>query len=97
MKVPDYWRDCIDAYLFAIEAQCVVTLRVANFASWHPHSAAESHRMLTEKVFALSDAHVAGVTSFLNGNDPLEMMRSALLPIRRRVRENHRRLLRASA
>jgi hypothetical protein len=53
--------------------------------------------MVTEKFLALSDAQFAAATSFLNGNNPMEMMRSALLPIRRCVRQNRRRLLRATA
>jgi hypothetical protein len=97
MKVSDYWRHWMDACLFATEAQCVVTLRMVNFASGHSQSEAEGHRMVTEKFLALWDAQFAAATSFLNGNNPMEMMRSALLPIRRCVRQNRRRLLRAMA
>jgi hypothetical protein len=53
--------------------------------------------MVTEKILALSEAQVAAATSFANGNDPIEMMKSALLPVRRCVRQNRRRLLRSTA
>jgi hypothetical protein len=88
MKVYNYWHDWFDMFGFAAEAQCVVTLRMVNFATGHSQSGAESRRMVTEKILALSEAQVAAATSFANGNDPIEMMKSALLPVRRCVRQN---------
>jgi len=44
---------------------------MANFASYHPQSQAESHRMVAEKILVLSDAQFAAAASFLNGNDPM--------------------------
>jgi hypothetical protein len=88
------WRNWIDASLFAAEAQCVVALRMTQFASGEPNSAAESRRMVSEKFAALSEAQLAAASSFLQGNSPAEVMRSALAPIKRRVQKNRRRLSR---
>jgi hypothetical protein len=48
--------------------------------------------MVTEKFTALSAAHPAATSALLNGNNPVQIMNSALLPIKRRVRKNRHRL-----
>jgi hypothetical protein len=85
-----FWRNLIDAGLFAAEVQggpapnAPCLRRIG--------SSAEIRRMVTEKFTALSAAHAAATSAFLNGNNPVQIMNSALLPIKRRVRKNRHRL-----
>jgi hypothetical protein len=92
MPMLDLWRHWIDASLFAAEAQCVVALRMMQFAEGGPHSAAEGRRMVTEKFIAFSAAQLAAASSLVRGGSPAETMRSALAPIRLHVRKNRIRL-----
>jgi hypothetical protein len=48
--------------------------------------------MVTEKFTALSAGHAAATSAFLSGHNPVQIMNSALLPIKRRVRKNRHRL-----
>jgi hypothetical protein len=43
---------------------------------------------VTEKFTALSAGHAAATSAFLSGNNPVQIMNSALVPIKRRVRKN---------
>ena len=88
----DFWRNLIDAGLFAAEVQGVIALRLMRLASGGSESSAEIRRMVTEKFTALYAAHAAATPALLNGNNPLQIMNSALLPIKRRVRKNRHRL-----
>ena len=88
----DFWRNLIDAGLFAAEVQGVIVLRLMRLASGGSEASAEIRRMVTEKFTALSAAHAAATSAFLNGNNPVQIMNSALLPIKRRVRKNRHRL-----
>ena len=87
----DFWRNLIDAGLFAAEVQGVIALRLIRLASGGSESA-EIRRMVTEKFTALSAGHAAATSAFLSGNNPVQIMNSALLPIKRRVRKNRHRL-----
>ena len=89
------WRNWIDAGLFVAEAQCVVALRMTRFASGGRTSVAEGRRMVAEKFAALSEAHFAAAASLARGRSAAEVTRSALAPIKLRVRKNRRRLSRS--
>jgi hypothetical protein len=52
----DFWRNLIDAGLFAAEVQGVIALRLMRLASGGSESSAEIRRMVTEKFTALSAA-----------------------------------------
>jgi len=88
----DFWRHLIDAGLFAAEVQGVIALRLIRLASGGSEASAEIRRMVTEKFTALSAGHAAATSAFLSGNNPVQIMSSALLPIKRRVRKNRHRL-----
>ena len=88
----DFWRNLIDAGLFAAEVQGVIALRLIRLASGGSEASAEMSRMVTEKFTALSAGHAAATSAFLSGNNPVQIMSSALLPIKRRVRKNRHRL-----
>jgi hypothetical protein len=88
----DFWRNLIDAGLFAAEVQGVIALRLIRLASGGSETSAEIRRMVTEKFTALSAGHAAATSAFLSGSNPVQIMNSALLPIKRRVRKNRHRL-----
>jgi hypothetical protein len=88
----DFWRNLIDAGLFAAEVQGVIALRLIRLASGGSEASAEISRMVTEKFTAFSAGHAAATSAFLSGNNPVQIMNSALLPIKRRVRKNRHRL-----
>jgi hypothetical protein len=73
----DFWRNLIDAGLFAAEVQGVIALRLMRLASGGSEASAEIRRMVTEKFTALSAAHAAATSAFLNGNNPVQIMNSA--------------------
>jgi hypothetical protein len=76
----------------AAEVQGVIALRLIRLASGGSEASAEMSRMVTEKFTALSAGHAAATSAFLSGNNPVQIMSSALLPIKRRVRKNRHRL-----
>jgi hypothetical protein len=89
-----FWRNWFDAGRFALDTQCVITLRMMRLASGGPSVAAETQRMIAEKVGALAAAQVAGALSLASGKNAGIAAKRALAPIRRRVRANRRRLAR---
>src|SRR5258708_19143367 len=82
------WRNLIDAGLFAAEVQGVIALRLIRLASGGSETSAEIRRMVTEKFTALSAGHATATSAFLGGNNPVQIMNSALLPIKPPVRKN---------
>jgi hypothetical protein len=69
----DFWRNLIDAGLFAAEVQGVIALRLMRLASGGSEASAEIRRMVTEKFTALSAAHAAATSALLNGNNPVQI------------------------
>jgi hypothetical protein len=92
MPMFDVWRDWIDVSLLAAEAQAVVALRMMRIASGGPRAAAETHRMVSEKFAALSAAKAAATSALVRGSGPTKVMRSALAPVKRHVRNNRNHL-----
>ena len=66
----DFWRNLIDAGLFAAEVQGVIALRLIRLASGGSEASAEMSRMVTEKFAALSAAHAAATSAFPQGQQP---------------------------
>jgi hypothetical protein len=89
-----FWRQWIDAGRFAFDTQCVITLRMMRLASGGPTVAAETQRMITEKVGALAAAQVAGALALASGKSAGIAAGRAMTPVRRCVRANRRRLSR---
>jgi hypothetical protein len=77
----DFWRNLIDAGLFAAEVQGVIALRLIRLASGG-----------SEKIHRALSRSRGRTAAFLSGNNPVQIMNSALLPIKRRVRKNRHRL-----
>jgi hypothetical protein len=80
-----------DAARLAIDAQSVVALRLARFASgdWR-----EAQRMTTEKVAALAQVQVATAAGILSGKRGPAVAKKAIGIYGKRVRGNRRRLSR---
>jgi hypothetical protein len=80
-----------DAARLTIDAQSVVALRLARFASgdWR-----EAQRMTTEKVAALAQVQVATAVGLMSGKRAPAVAKKAIGIYGKRVRGNRRRLSR---
>jgi hypothetical protein len=76
-----------------IEAQGVIALRMMKFAAGGAGVESEFSRMFAEKALAVVDAQIEASLSALTGQPHLVPARTVAL-YRRRVRANHRRLIR---
>jgi hypothetical protein len=87
-----FWKPWLDAMRFGFEVQSVITLRLLKIAAGGEGSGGECARMVTEKVKAVADAHMAGAVALAQGKSITTATKRAMAPIKRRVRANHRRL-----
>ena len=76
------------------EAQNVVALRLWRIASGGARGHAEVNRMVTEKIAAVGEAHVAAAAAVMTGRPDHVVAGKALGVFRKRVRANKRRLSR---
>lgn len=76
-----------------IEAQGVIALRMMKFAAGGVGVESEFNRMFAEKALAVVDAQIEASLGALTGQSHLVPARTVAL-YRRRVRANHRRLIR---
>lgn len=90
----DFWNDWVDAAVFGLEAQSVIALRLIKIASGGPAADAEFELMVTEKFAAVAAAHGAALAALAGGKSLPDAAMLALVPLRRRVRANRRRLSR---
>jgi hypothetical protein len=88
----DFWADWIEALRFGCEAQGVISARLMLFACGAPNAAAEAERMVSEKIAAFSDAHIAAERALADGLGFYAAAQSAYLPLQRAVRANSTRL-----
>ena len=86
-----------DVARLAIEAQSVVALRMARFASSAEFDWREAQRMTTEKVAALAQVQVATAASLMSGKRAPAVAKKAIGIYAKRVRGNRRRLSRRKA
>ena len=87
-----YWNPWLEAVKFSFEVQSVITMRVLKIAAGGAGSAAESLRMVTEKVEAAVAGQTAGAFALAQGQGIKRAAKRAIAPVKRRVRANHRRL-----
>jgi hypothetical protein len=83
-----------DAARLAVDAQSVVALRLARFASGAHFAWREAQRMTTEKVAALAQVQVATALGVLSGKRAPAVAKKAIGIYGKRVRRNRRRLSR---
>jgi hypothetical protein len=88
----DFWTAWIEALRFGCEAHSVISARLMLFASGAPDAAAEAARMVSEKIAAFSDAHIAAERALAGGLGFYAAAQSAYLPLQRAVRANRKRL-----
>ena len=88
----EFWRHWIDANTLALDANCVIAMRMARFAGGGPMASAEAQRMVTEKVGAVVASQFATSLALATGATMGSAYESALAPFRRSVRANRRRL-----
>jgi hypothetical protein len=79
----------------AWEAQSVVALRLMRIASESAHGRqSESHRMVAEKMAALTEAQTAATIAALRGGGGHRVAKKVLGVYKKRVRRNTKRLAR---
>jgi hypothetical protein len=90
-----WWKLWIDVLDLGLEARRVIALRLARIAAGGAAAEAECARMVSEKFAAAAAARRAAAAALAKGQwiDTAAML--ALVPVRRTVRANHRRLVRA--
>ena len=92
--MPDFWKDWIDAAALGLEAQGVIAMRLLKIAAGGPAADAECQLMVAEKFAAAVAAQAAVANALARGRSIHDAAALALVPMRRRVRANHRRLMR---
>jgi hypothetical protein len=90
-----WWKFWIDALELGLQAQRVIELRLAKIAAGGAAARAESRRMVSEKFAAAIAARKVAAAALAKGKGIDAAASLALGPVRRAVRANHRRLMRA--
>jgi hypothetical protein len=83
-----------DAAALVLEAQGVIAMRLVKIAAGGPAADAECHLMVAEKFAAYAAAHGVAAAALASGKSFPDAAALALVPVRREVRANHRRLSR---
>jgi hypothetical protein len=84
----------IDAGQFGLEVQGFVTMHLVRIATGGGDGAAECTRMLLEKFDAAEASVTRGLLALAGGRSVEAATQLAMVPVRRRVRANHLRLIR---
>jgi hypothetical protein len=88
------WTEWFRAAEFAYQTQSVVAMRLMKIAEGGPAAAVETQLMVAEKVAALAASQTAAALAIAAGSSPAMIASKAFLPMRTKVRANHRRLSR---
>jgi hypothetical protein len=86
------WNEWTDGWRLGLEVQHVIAMRMLRISAGGSVARAEASRMVTEKLTAGAAAHAAALTALLGGKGVEAAAIEALVPIRRTVRANRRRL-----
>jgi hypothetical protein len=89
MNIFNSW---FESMRFGADVHSVMTRRMMMLAGGGPKTAAETQRMISEKMLALGESQMAFVTAMALGHGFHKASRRAFTPYRRRVRANRRRL-----
>lgn len=84
----------IDAAHFSLDVQAVVAMRLMKIAAGGPDGETECTRMVLEKFEAVAAAHTAGALALAEGKSVETATELAMVPVKRRVRDNRQRLMR---
>jgi hypothetical protein len=91
MNIFNSWLETMQ---FGADVQKVMATRMMLFASGGPKVAAETQKMVTEKMLACGESQMAFLAALATGASLHTASRRAHTPYRRRVRANKRRLAR---
>jgi hypothetical protein len=83
------WKD---ACQIGVDAQHVVTMRLAKISAGGSGAIAESRRMVSEKLAAASAAQTGAAGALASGKGIGAATQGAIAPVKRTVRANRRRL-----
>lgn len=89
------WKMWIDGWRLGLDVQRVVAMRMLRISAGGAAAHAECRRMVTEKLAAGAAAQAAAVAALVSGKGVEAATAEAMVPIRRKVRANRRRLERA--
>ncbi len=92
--MPEFWKDWIEAAALGLEAQGVIAMRLLKIAAGGPEAGAECQLMVAEKFVAAAAVQAAAASELAGSKSFHDVAALALAPVRRRVRANHRRLMR---
>lgn len=87
------WANGVQLAALLVEAQAVIAMRVMGMAGVWSTGPNENHRMVSEKVYALSKATRDAAAVALTGAGPEATMAAAIKPLRQKTRANTRRLV----
>jgi hypothetical protein len=89
------WKMWTDGWRLGLDVQHVIALRMMRISAGGAAAHAECRRMVTEKVAAGAAAQAAAFAALVSGEGLEAATAQAMVPIRRKVRANRRRLERA--
>jgi hypothetical protein len=90
MHVP--WKLWSDAWHMGLDAQRVIAMRLVRISAGGAKAEAESRRMVSEKIAAVTAAQMAAATALASGKGIEAAASAALRPVKKTVRANQRRL-----
>jgi hypothetical protein len=90
------WKLWNDVWGLGLDAQRVIAMRFARISAAGSAADVECRRMVTEKIAAAGAAQTAASAALAGGKGIEAAAAAALVPVKRAVRANHRRLTRAS-
>lgn len=86
------FRSWSNALALMAETQAVIGYRLMGIAGFWSVTPSENQRMVNEKLPAFTEAIVAGAMAGTRGKTPAQVVDATLRPLRRRTRQNSRRL-----
>ena len=88
----EIFRSWTNAVALMAETQAVIGFRMLGLAGIWAVTPSENRRMVDEKLPAFTEALIAGTIAGSRGRSPAQIMDATLRPLRRRTRQNSRRL-----
>lgn len=88
----DFMASMGNAMVMLAEAQSVIAFRLLGMAGVWSVAANENRRMVEEKLPAFTESLVAATLAGSHGGSPAEIVSASVKPLRKRTRQNSRRL-----
>jgi hypothetical protein len=87
-------KSWVEAAQFSLEVQAVIAMRLMKIAAGGRGSGTECTRMVMEKFETVAAVQTAGALALAEGKSLEVATDLAMVPVKRRVRANHLRLVR---